>query len=305
MSNCNCVHDYSHGAVDIADYYHAQQPTWCGGCGNYGIRAALLRALTELGIKPHEVLLCFDIGCNGNGNDKMRGYRIHTLHGRVLPVAAAAKIANPRLHVIAMAGDGATYSEGINHFVNTVRNNYPITFIVHDNGNYGLTTGQASATTPQGAVRSANPDGPTATTLNPLALALSLQPSYLARGFSGDILGLTGILKEAIQYQQQGLAFVNVLQACPTYNKETTHDWYLERVRPLAEIAGYDPEDYRQAWELVHNTEKLHAGTIYRNPSLPNYLERLTYRQQGEWAGSAPVDEVRNFDTSALLAKYR
>lgn len=303
--SCACPPNYEAGPVPISDYESTAQPNWCSGCGNYGIWAALKRALVELEIPPHKVVLCNDVGCNGNMSDKIRGYRLHSLHGRVLPLATGVKLANKDLHVIAMAGDGATYSEGINHFVNSFRNNFPITFLVHDNGNYGLTTGQASATTPQGAVRNSNPEGPTASTLSPLQLALSLKPHYVAQGFSGKIKELTEIIREAITNQNNGFSYVNILQACPTYNKQTTHQWYQSRIRSISEVPCYDPRDINFARSHAEIGEEVYTGLIYHNPDQPEYLNRLSQRHTEHYANSQPVSEVRHFDTSALLEKYK
>lgn len=296
---------YEDGRVKISDYYSEIQPTWCSGCGDYAIWAALKRALVELDLAPHEVLLCFDIGCNGNMSDKIRGYRMHTLHGRVLPVATAAKIANPKVKVIAFAGDGATYSEGISHFINTLRNNYQVTFFVHNNGNYGLTTGQASATTPQQAPRSGSPDGPTTPTLNPLELALALNPAFVGRAFSGNLSQLVEIFKEAILFQEKGTAYVDILQACPTYNKETTHEWYLERVFDVKDLGNYNPSDLDAAKVIAADMEnKIATGIIYRNDHYPNYLDRLEYRQIS-WSNSTPAKEVRKYDIAPLLESFK
>ncbi len=295
------------GEVKYSDYSSEVQPTWCGGCGNFGIWAALKRALVELKLAPHDVLLCFDVGCNGNMNDKIGGYRLHSLHGRVLPLAAAAKLANPKLKVIAMAGDGATYSEGINHFVNSVRNNFPITFFVHDNGNYGLTTGQASATTPQGAPRTANPAGPTASTLNPLDLAFALQPSFVARGFSGNIKEMVEIMKEAITWQEKGFGFVDLLQACPTYNKETTHMWYQARVRNIKDInPAHDTADLNAARMAGQDLQtEISTGILYKNEQTLSYSARLTHRTESTvWQNSRLIDEVKKYDVSKYLQKF-
>lgn len=307
--SCKTSAEFEGGKVKISDYDSEVQPTWCSGCGNFAIWAAFKRALVELQLAPQDVLLCFDIGCNGNMSDKIRGYRLHSLHGRVLPLAAATKIANPKLKVIAFAGDGATYSEGINHFVNSVRNNFPITFFVHDNGNYGLTTGQASATTPQCAPRTANPDGPTATTLNPLDLAFALNPSFVARGFSGDIPHLTEVMKAAIEFQDKGFAYVDILQSCPTYNKETDHFWFQKRVRTLEGKPGDAfTSDLEAARKISAITDQeIHSGILYQNTSNPTYLQRLEYRSQtgSAWAGTSPVEEVAKQDISGLLGKFR
>jgi len=299
--SCGPNYNYEKGRVKVSDYYSQVQPTWCGGCGDYAIWASLKRALVELDIAPHEVLLCFDIGCNGNMSDKIKGYRIHSLHGRVLPLAVGAKIANPNVKVIAISGDGAAYSEGINHFLNSIRSNYPITFLVHNNGNYGLTTGQASATTIQGAKRNSSPLGPVSDTLNPVELALSLNPAFVARGFSGNIHQLTSILKEAISNQDKGFSYVDILQACPTYNKETTHDWYLERVRDISRLENYDLSDLVRAKRIASDmTKHIATGVLYKNPDLLSYLERIGLDKK-----NIPVNSVARQPISTLLQAYK
>ncbi|MFS8130568.1 MAG: thiamine pyrophosphate-dependent enzyme [Candidatus Dojkabacteria bacterium] len=299
---CTPNYDYESGDVKVSDYTSSNQPNWCGGCGDYAIWSAIKRALVELNISNHEVLLCFDIGCNGNMSDKIKGYRIHSLHGRVLPLAAGAKLANPNVKVIAFAGDGATYSEGLNHFVNSVKSNYPITFLVHDNGNYGLTTGQASATTPEHAPRTASPDGPTSSRLNPIELALTCSPGFVARGFSGNIRQLVEIFKEAIMYQDKGFAYVDILQSCPTYNKETTHDWYLQRVFDIKDNKNYDLHDLKQAKEIGTDMEnKIATGVLYKNEAIPSYLNRLEYRKDYK---TTLVEEVTKHSTLELQKLY-
>jgi 2-oxoglutarate ferredoxin oxidoreductase subunit beta len=137
------------------------------------------------------VLLCFDIGCNGNGSDKIGGYRAHGLHGRVLPFACGAAVTNDRVRVLAFAGDGGTLGEGINHLVHSIRGNYNVTFILHNNLNYGLTQGQASSTTKPGMKMNSSPDGITSDPLHPMRFVMSLEPSFAARSFSGDVHHMT------------------------------------------------------------------------------------------------------------------
>jgi 2-oxoglutarate ferredoxin oxidoreductase subunit beta len=303
-----CYHDLEDKDTSLSAYESEVQPTWCSGCGNFGIWMALKRALVEMNLSPDEVLICNDIGCNGNMSDKIDGYRLHSLHGRVLPLAEGAKLANRDLVVIAMAGDGATYSEGINHFINSLRNNFSISFFVHDNGNYGLTTGQASATTPQGAERTANPYGPTADTLSPIQLAMSLNPSYVAQGFSGEIKELTKLFKSAIKHQQEerGFAFTNILQACPTYNKETTHDWYINRKQTTKEIEGYDKKDPTSA--LTHATniqKKVVTGILYENFDNPDYYARYKRQDRNGILKSQLWEEVERRDIGPELDSFR
>ncbi|MEP7103918.1 MAG: thiamine pyrophosphate-dependent enzyme [Candidatus Dojkabacteria bacterium] len=302
MSCCTPNYNLESGDVKISDYYSEVQPTWCSGCGDYAIWSAIKRALVELNIASHEVLFCFDIGCNGNMSDKIQGYRIHSLHGRVLPLAAGAKLANPNVKVIAFAGDGATYSEGLSHFVNSVKSNYPITLFVHDNGNYGLTTGQASATTPEGAPRTASPDGPTSSRLNPIELAMTCSPSFVARGFSGNIRQLVEIFKEAIMFQEKGFAYVDILQSCPTYNKETTHEWYQQRIYNINDTKGYKVDDLKKAKEIAMDLEnKIATGILYRNDKMRSYIDKLEYRKDYK---TTPVEEVKKYSIDELAKRF-
>ena len=155
--------------------------TWCSGCGNYGIIAAMKRALTLENMGPRDVMMCYDVGCNGNEADKFNANTIHGLHGRVLPLATGCHLANPNLKIIAQAGDGSTLSEGINHLVHAVRCNYNFTFVLHNNSIYGLTIGQASSTTRENQKISGTPGETVIPTLNILDFILSLKHSFVAR----------------------------------------------------------------------------------------------------------------------------
>lgn len=283
----------------MKDYHSENRCTWCDGCGDYGIWTAVKKALVELGIPPHQVLLCFDVGCHGNMSDKLQGYRFHGLHGRVIPFAAGAKMANPTLPVLAFGGDGASFSEGIGHLVHGIRSHYPIVFILHNNGNYGLTTGQASSLTPQGQPMNSSPNGIPEQTLNSMDFIFSLEPTFVARGFSGDINQLSGILKEAIKHR--GFAFVDVLQACPSYNHFATHTMLMERVYKV-EDEGHDPTNLQKAREIATNTsEKISTGILYRNETVPNFIERLVPRQN---AKTTPVEEVKLQDVTKLMEEF-
>jgi 2-oxoglutarate/2-oxoacid ferredoxin oxidoreductase subunit beta len=278
--------------------FHSQNRcTWCDGCGNYGIWTAAKMALTELGIAPHQALLCYDVGCHGNASDKLQGYRFHGLHGRVLPFAAGAKLANPTLPVLAFGGDGASFSEGIGHLVHAVRSHYPIVFVLHNNGNYGLTTGQASSLTPQGQPMNTSPNGIPEMTLNSMDFIFSLEPTFVARGFSGDIKQMTQLLKEAIGHR--GFAFVDMLQACPTYNHFATHTMLMNKVYKV-ETENHDASDFAKARALAIDTGKrIATGVLYRREDVPNFYERLVPRQGKT---TTPVQEVTVGDVSKLMA---
>lgn len=286
--------DLTGSPLSPAVYHSENRCTWCDGCGDYGIWTATKRALSELGLAPHEVLLCYDVGCHGNGSDKIEGYRFHGLHGRVMPFAAAAKIANMHMPVIAFGGDGASFSEGVGHLVHAIRSNYPIVFVLHNNGNYGLTTGQASSLTWQGKTMNASPNGIPEQTLPSMDFVFSLEPTFVARGFSGDIPQMTDILKKAIAHR--GFAFVDFLQACPTYNYFATHQYLLEKCYHLQ---NHDTSDFKKARELAVDTaEKIATGILYQNEGVPSFYEQLVPRQNKK---TTLVNEVKVQDISGLM----
>lgn len=270
--------------------------TWCEGCGNYGIHGALRRALVLEGLGREDVLFCFDVGCSGNGSDKMEGYTIHGLHGRVLPLAAGVKIGNQKLKVIAEAGDGATFSEGVGHVVHALRNDYPIMFIHHDNQNYGLTTGQASALTPKGCKMNASPDGAAQEPLSHLQMVLSLNPSFVARTCSADIDHMTETFQKALNHD--GFAFVEVLQTCPTYNKHTRHEWYLEHIKDINELKDYDHTDIWAARKIVEIDDPKYVGVLYENKNRENFLDSVAHRRDTK---TALIEEVGHVDVSKFL----
>lgn len=280
----------------MQDYHHENKCTWCDGCGDYGIWTATKRALVESGLHPWQVLLCYDVGCHGNTSDKLTGYRFHGLHGRVLPFAAGAKLANMSVPVLAFGGDGASFSEGVGHLVHAIRSNYPIVFVLHNNGNYGLTTGQASSLTWQDKPMNASPNGIPEHTLPSMDFVFSLEPTFVARGFSGNIPQMTEILKAAIKHR--GFAFVDFLQACPTYNYFATHNYLLERCYVPED---HDPSDLHAARVLAVDTrERIATGILYQNEDVPNFYERLVPRQG---KGTQLVDEVSPQDITAIMQK--
>jgi 2-oxoglutarate ferredoxin oxidoreductase subunit beta len=291
----------SSGLTFLQQYHSENQCTWCDGCGDYGIWTAVKRALSGLSIAPHDVLLCFDVGCHGNGSDKLTGYRFHGLHGRVIPFAAGAKLANPKLPVIAFGGDGASFSEGIGHLVHGIRSNYPITFVLHNNANYGLTTGQASSLTWQGQPMNTAPNGIPEQTLRSMDFVFSLEPTFVARTWSANIEHMTGVLTAAIAHQRHGFAFVDILQACPTYNHFATHEYLLERCYDVA-AEGHDPADLVRARALANDTQdRIACGVLYQRTDVPNFTDRLVPRQGRE---TTPVDEVAITRVTSLLREF-
>lgn len=293
----NCIHT----TPTVADYYSSNLYTWCTNCGNYGIHAAVKRALVADGVPPCDAMLCFDIGCNGNGSDKIDGYRFHGLHGRIISFACGVSIANSRLTIMAFGGDGATFGEGINHLVHAVRGNYNMTFIFHNNMNYGLTQGQASPTTRKGMKRTALPDGITSDPVHPARFVLSLGATFYARSFSGDVKHMTQVIREANSHP--GFSFVEILQSCPTYNRETPHEWYQQRVYDITTRPGYDVANRAQALEVAEDLENhLALGVLYRDVQSVPFNARQANRLERK---TELVDEVQRFEVSGLKNALR
>ena len=200
---------------------------WCPGCGNFPILNIVKMALSELDIKPQDAVICSGIGQAAKTPHYLRVNYFNGLHGRALPPAIAIKVSNPRLTVIAESGDGDTYGEGGNHFIHTIRRNPDITNIVHGNMIYGLTKGQASPTSEKGLKNPIQKDGVIVDQFNPLAVALALDATFVARAFTGDILQTKEIIKAAILHK--GYALVDVFQPCVVYNKQNTYQWFKEK----------------------------------------------------------------------------
>lgn len=254
------------GDIDIA---------WCPGCGNFGILNAMKRALTELELKPEQIVVVSGIGQAAKAPHYYKCNLFNGLHGRSLPVATSIKAVNPELTVIVESGDGCSYAEGGNHFIHAIRRNPDITYIIHNNMVYGLTKGQASPTSPHELRTPVQIDGVFPEPFNPIAVAISLDASFVARAFAGDVEQTKNIIKEAIQHK--GYAIVDVLQPCVTYNKLNTYKWFKENTYYLD--GSHDPTDKVKAFKIAIDQTRLALGVIYKNLK-PVFHEGLTvYRE--------------------------
>lgn len=273
------------------------ETAWCPGCGDHGILEALKNTLDRMGKKPHEVLVVGGIGQAAKTPQYINANGFCGLHGRALPAAVAAKIANRDLTVIVSTGDGDSYGEGGNHFIHNIRRNADITHIVHDNQIYGLTKGQASPTTGMGHVTDVQSMGVMNTPMNPVLLAISLGAGFVARSFSGDREHLSEMMEKAVNHR--GYALIDVLQPCVSFNKINTFQWYNSRVYKLAE--DYSPEDKRAALEKAMEWgDRIPLGVIYREDK-PSYEDRIGLLRDG-----APlVDRETDMDAvRALMSEF-
>ncbi len=248
-----------------ADYL-SQKTAWCPGCGNFSIREALADALCELDLPSHNVLMCSGIGQAAKMPHYIRVNGFNGLHGRALPPAVGARVANSSLTVIVESGDGDTYGEGGNHFVHNIRRNPHIAHFVHNNQVYGLTKGQASPTSEEGMVTGVQTTGVNLPPFNPLAVALVLGAGFVARCFSGEKAHLKEMMKAAIKFQ--GYALIDILQPCPSFNKVNTFAWYKKRVyKP----EGHDAADFDAALALARQWgDKIPIGILY-NATRPTF----------------------------------
>ncbi len=258
--------------VTTNDYDSDRENSWCPGCGNFPILEVLKESLAERGIWPHEALIVSGIGQAGKLPQYMRVNMFNVLHGRTLPVATGAKLANHRLVVLAVGGDGDGYAEGGNHLIHAARRNVDLTYLVHNNQIYGLTKGQASPTTDAGSVTTTTPRGNPTPGLNPIALVLSLQPNFVARGYAGNKEQLAQLIQTGLEHP--GFSFIDILQPCVTFNKVNTYSWYSERVYDINQ-AGHDPEDLSGAFSLAQEWGKRIPTGIFYKGDRPVFHESI------------------------------
>ena len=253
------------------------ETAWCPGCGNFKILEALKLALANSGLAPHEILLVSGIGQAAKTPHYLKCNAFNGLHGRALPPATAAKLANPGLKVIVESGDGCSYGEGGNHFLAALRRNPDLTMLVHDNQIYGLTKGQASPTSMEGMVTKAQPHGHNLRPFNPVATAVANKIGFVARGFAGEVEHLAGLIQKGMQHR--GLALIDILQPCVSFNKVNTYAWYKERVKPLGE--DHDPADLHAALKQSDKFgDSIPIGVIYTNQR-PAFDDHFPVVQKG------------------------
>jgi 2-oxoglutarate ferredoxin oxidoreductase subunit beta len=274
------------------DYKSNVKPTWCPGCGDFGVLASLYQAMAQLRLDPASTVVVSGIGCSSRLPFFVQTYGFQTAHGRVLPVATGLKIANPDLTVIAVGGDGDGFSIGGNHLIHAVRRNPDITYVVMDNEVYGLTKGQTSPTSPLGFKTKSTPQGSSDVPVNPMAWALASGVSFAARGFSGNPKHLTDLIVQGILHP--GFAFVQTMSPCPTFNN--TYDRWRNDIVDLP--AEYDPADRMQALSQAFRFDAIPVGLFYKEvrPTLESHTRVVThpFKKDGY-----------DFDVRALLESYQ
>jgi len=285
-------------ALKLADYRTPVFVDWCPGCGDFGILSSVQMALADMQLQPSKVAIFSGIGCHAKLPHFVNAYGVHTLHGRTLPFAVGAKLARPDLEIIAVMGDGDGLGIGAGHFVNTGRRNIDIAVLIHDNGVYGLTKGQASPTLKLGLQTKSLSRANINEGINPIALALASGYTFIARSYAYDVRHLKDTVKKAIQHH--GLAVVIIQQPCPTYNDINTKEWYAgeDRIDPKTgkptprlyklEDTDYDgvvrkPDEAFQKYSAALAKaqewgDRIPMGVFYQNELVPTYEERISKR---------------------------
>ena len=296
----------SESHITFNDWNTSMVSTWCESCGNRPLLMAIKQAFVALQMEPHNTLIVYGVGCAGNTCSWVNTYGVHGLHGRTLPVATGAKLVNPKLTVIAEGGDGDAYGIGLAHFIHSARRNIDITYIVHNNQIYGLTTGQASPTTEKGVSSKSTPCGVIERPINPLALALSSDATYIARGYAGDVAHLKDLILGGISHR--GFALIDVFQPCITFNKRNTYDWFKERMYKL-DLTDTSSPNYHN----VSDKQGAFQKALLWGSKIPIGLffkeDRLTYHDELDQLGGyndAVVDHIiADIGINKTLQKFR
>lgn len=282
----------------LTDLDTGSKCNWCPGCGDFGILVALKQALFELKLDPEETMIVSGIGCGSQAPHLVKVYGFHSLHGRALPVATGMKIANHKMNVIVIGGDGDGYGIGMAHLVHTSRRNFNLTYIVQNNQVYGLTKGQTSPTSDHGFKTKSTPEGVIEMAARPLGIALASGATFLARGYAGDIMHLKKMIMAGIQHK--GFSLIDVLQPCVTFNKVNTYQWYQERIHKLETEPDYDPTNRAMAFAKAEEWgDKINIGIYYKE-------DRSTYEDELPMIAEQPLRDqsIENIDISDAMKFY-
>jgi 2-oxoglutarate ferredoxin oxidoreductase subunit beta len=269
------------------DFKSEVKPTWCPGCGDFGVLNAAYTALAALRRPTDQTVVVSGIGCSSRFPHFVSTFGFHSVHGRALPVAQGLKMARPDLTVVTVGGDGDMFSIGAGHMIHAALRNIDITVVVMDNEIYGLTKGQTSPTSPTGHTTKSTPYGLLASQFNPIATALSLNVSFVARGFSSKPKDLAALIEQGIRHK--GFAFIHALSPCPTFYN--TMDVWKTNVQPLP--ATHESGNRFKAMELAMETEKPYVGLFYRQE-----------RQTMDEAAHQLVQQARPFDLQKYMSRY-
>jgi 2-oxoglutarate ferredoxin oxidoreductase subunit beta len=267
---------------DLKTYESIDQATWCPGCGDFGIIAAVKQALVQLELAPHQVMFFSGIGCGSKLPHYVKANGFNALHGRGIPVATGFHLANTDLKIIHVSGDGDSYGIGANHLLNAARRNVDMLQLVENNQIYALTKGQYSPTSDKGFITTTTPEGSIEVAVNPLAMALAAGATFIARAFANDVKYLATLIARGVTHK--GYALIDVLQPCVTYNHINTKEWYRLRIYKVEDEQGYSPSDREYAFRKATEWgERIPVGVIYES-TRPTYEDEVTVLKNGPLA---------------------
>ena len=270
------------------DYKSSAKPTWCPGCGDFGVLNAVYNSLKAKGYNTEDVVCVSGIGCSSRFPFFVSTYGFHGVHGRAIPIATGVKLANPDLKVLVVGGDGDAFAIGGGHFIHGMRRNVDVTYVIMDNEIYGLTKGQTSPTSNVGFITKSTPKGSVDQALNPLALALIAGATFVARGFSGKPKELADLIVRGIDHP--GMALIDVYSPCPTFNEVNTFKFFREVTAPVP--AGHDPTDRAAALQLAMQDQPLYCGLFYENTESESFDRRMRRLQPAQIDEQAAIERL-------------
>ncbi len=276
----------------VKDYKSDLKPVWCPGCGDFGVLNAIYQALANLKLAPENVIIASGIGCSSRLPGYVSTYGFNAIHGRALPVAQGAKLARPELTVLAVGGDGDGLSIGGGHFPHSARRNIDLTYIMLDNGIYGMTKGQLSPTSGGDQQTKTTPYGVIDDPMNPIKLALSYDASFIARGFSLNVKQSVDLIMKGITHP--GFSFIQILSPCITFVGRDQGDIIRSLAEDLPE--QYDPASLEQAWRVSNEQSKILMGVIYQK-------RRQVYEERYN-SMKRVAQKTGRADFGALLGEY-
>jgi 2-oxoglutarate/2-oxoacid ferredoxin oxidoreductase subunit beta len=269
------------------EYKSGVKPTWCPGCGDFGVLNAVYNSLRAKGYPPEDVVLVSGIGCSSRLPFFSSTYGFHTVHGRTMPIATGIKVGNPNLKVLALGGDGDAFAIGGGHFIHAARRNLDVCYVIMDNSIYGLTKGQTSPTSMVGFVTKTTPKGTPDRPVNPLQLAMASGATFVARAFSGKPKELADLIVQGIDHK--GFAIIDAYSPCPTFNKVNTFKYYRDQALDVPK--DHDASDVMQAWARAQSTDPVYLGVLYQSENVDSFEEHIQSAHSGSEGDASNVIE--------------